>query len=38
MKKFEMPMIETVKFEVADVITTSGIDLGNEEGICMPEV
>lgn len=38
MKMFELPVIETVKFEVADVITTSGIELGNEEGICMPEV
>ena len=31
MKTFEIPEIELIKFDVADVITTSGDDLGDNQ-------
>ena len=40
MKKFETPVVETIKFAVEDVITASapGLDLAQEAGVCLPEL
>ena len=33
MKKFEAPVVEIEKFELADVITTSYVECDNETGL-----
>ena len=42
MKKFETPVVETIKFAVEDVITASsqepGLELAQEAGVCLPEL
>lgn len=40
MKKFETPVVETIKFAVEDVITASApeISLAEEAGKCLPEL
>ena len=38
MIKFELPEIEVVNFEVADVITTSAPDVGVATSMCLPDL